>query len=110
MVLVFIPLRLYTSRPTLAIFVQSNSVGARVDDAGKGGPLWSPASWSLCSPVGERDHTPSTESRAMATASGGFEGDRKGPHHPTPLPPPLLWTAIPTSRISDFCKALLYPG
>jgi hypothetical protein len=36
MVLVFIPLRLYTSRPTLAIFVQSNSVGARMDDAGKG--------------------------------------------------------------------------
>src|SRR6266851_3084364 len=23
---------------------------------GKGGPLWSPASWSLCSPVGQCDH------------------------------------------------------
>src|SRR6266436_8388240 len=25
--------------------------------AGKGGPLWSPASCSLCSSVGQRDHT-----------------------------------------------------
>src|SRR5260221_10171158 len=34
MVLVFIPWRVSTSLPTLAIFVQSNSVGARVVESG----------------------------------------------------------------------------
>src|SRR6266446_5824057 len=43
---------------------------------GKGGPLWSPASCSLCSPVRECDHTPPP-------------GDHKGPPHirPTALAP-----------------------
>src|SRR5713226_7444417 len=46
----------------------SNSVGARVVESGWARkirgiftrPLWSPASCSLCSPVGERAYTPST--------------------------------------------------
>src|SRR5260221_4103239 len=43
---------------------------------GKGGPLWSPASCSLCSPIGEHDHTP-------------IPGDHKGPLHPSPPLSPL---------------------
>ena len=42
----------------------------------RGGPLWSPASYCLCSPVGKRHHTPAP-------------GDHKGPLFPTPPPSPL---------------------
>src|SRR6266446_4584777 len=28
------------------------------------------------------------KSRALVTPREGWKGDRKGPHHPTPLPPP----------------------
>src|SRR6266446_4711174 len=47
---------------------------------GKGGPLWAPASCSLCSPVGQRGHAPSTGrpydgQASSATSSEHRRGD-----------------------------------
>ncbi len=47
------------------------SVGARVDDEGKGGPLWSPAGWSVV--VFPQD----------ISEMNRYAGDHKGPPFPS---------------------------